>query len=395
MKPVYASMLLPILVVAGTAGLLGARPFAHAGTLLDNLFGAQPAWTQVSTLRRDPDQHELTSGEHPRRSLDRLAERWRQDRGRCRVVFLGNSQMQSMSLAPGEARPQAGERTYFDLLAERVAAEQETATLYRLSAGGLSYTEALWYAYYLALEPSLRPDVLVVQLNYQAFWQGGLRAGMEELLESPSFRTLVEREASGSQPYADVFREALKHHSSVLAQTAGATVADSLGFGPSWEDSARNWLQQSELFQGRYGNKEDLMGLLYRMRLYFLRLRPDTARSVTGSRLIRSRQALEAMVDICRERGIRLLFFYAPLNPRVNLFKTPADASSYHEFATTLAQKAGAPLLNLEGIVPAALWGSVHNSPDPLHLGRQGHQLMAEALWAPLQTLVAESRAGR
>ena len=54
----------------------------------------------------------------------------------------------------------------------------------------------LWYATYLALHAPIKPDVLLIQLNYQNFANAGVRDGMLELLTDTDFRKGCE----GSRP---------------------------------------------------------------------------------------------------------------------------------------------------------------------------------------------------
>ena len=367
--------------------LLLASPFAVLNHLLDRAFGAAPEWTQVTTLRKSETLHEITSGEFPHRSLTALAHYWSAYPGRPRVIFFGNSQAQSMSLAPGEAYPGPGEKTYFDHLADRLSGTPPERLLYRLSAGALSYSEALWYTLYLLSQPEVKPDVLVLQLNYQAFYQGTIREGMYDLLAEPAFRDAVDATIASDPNLADTLRQAV---SAYRAQAAKAKGQASVPGGARLESAFRSRLDRLPLFRARRDQKVELLGLLYRFRLYLLQLKPSTARSISGARLVRSRAALEAIARLCRDHQVRLVLFYAPLNPRVNLYQTAEDERSYHDFADDLARRYQLPLYNLENRIPAGLWGRYYNSPDPLHLGREGHKLMADLLEEPVLRSLGE-----
>src|SRR5262249_37648076 len=146
--------------------------------VLDTAFGATPKWTQVTNLARDPLIQDISHGEHPLAAFQRAAEYWRTQPGKRRVVMIGNSQMFSLSLAPGEFPQAALEHTYPDLVMDRL--QPEGVLTYRLAAPGLSYSEALCEIDYLLSHPDLRPSLVVLQLNYQAFWNSEIR---ESLLE--------------------------------------------------------------------------------------------------------------------------------------------------------------------------------------------------------------------
>jgi hypothetical protein len=368
-------------------GLFWVRPFDRANELLDRAFGAPPKWTDVSNLYTDPETQELTHGDHPEAGFDRLAAYWSSRPGLPRVVFIGNSQMHAMSLAPGEARPTAPEKTYTDLIP--AAAGDRQYLLYRLSAGGMSYAEALWYAEYLTSRPELKPDALVLQINYQMFWQAGIRDGMLEMLQVPAFRERVEAAAHGKQAFADNFQEALARYAGL--QTAGAKQeARDANAGESIENGSRRVLADLPGFDERHSVKDSFLETLYRGRLYFLRLKPSTPRSITGVRLIRSQAAVEEIARLCRENHVRLVLFHAPLNPEVKLYRTAEDRRAHYAFVSDLAARYGIPVYDLEDSVPAKEWGRLLNGPDPLHMGRQAHHWMAQRMAA----ILAENTGG-
>jgi hypothetical protein len=372
------SAVLPVLAIAATAGLLTVQPFHHACNALDWMFGAPPEWTQVKWNYRDPRTQATCRGEKPLESFQQLSGYWRQTPGR-RVVFIGNSQMHMVSLAEGEAKPVAPEKAYVDYLAD---ATRGQLLPYRLSAPGMSYAEALWLTRYLALREDLRPDTLVLQLNYQSFYNAGIRHGLQTLLSDPRFRREIEAEAAGASPVAEIFREALQAYEKAGARDAAPgdkTIAERL------EEEARTALQRFPTFAGRHEEKDNFLEMLYRLRVYVLQMKATTARSITGTRWIRSRAAVEQLAEAARAGGIRLVVFHAPVNPDVQLYRTEKDRRSYREFADALAKERGVRVLDFENAVPARLWGRWMNGPDPLHLSRAGHQLLARNLQEQLR----------
>jgi hypothetical protein len=383
MKSVFAVL---VTTLALLAGLFALRPFDRASQLLDRAFGATPPWTQVGRLVHDPTTQELSRGEAPRRSFAILAETWRARPEARKVLIIGNSQTMAVSLAPGEPPPTDEEPTWTDLVTRHFAAHG--ALVYRLSAPGVSYPEALFYVEYLAQHPELRPDVLVLQLNYQSFWNGGIRAGMYELLDDPAFRAAAVAESRSGAPYADAFALALREHD---AHTT-TKEAPALAPGALVDAAARRWLDGIPGMAARHEQKEDLAELLYRMRIYLLHLRPTTARSIAGTRFIQSRAAIEAILAYCRKAGIRPVLFLAPVNPRLNLYKTDEDRARIVGLVADL-EAGGALVAHLEDAIAADLWGRQFNGPDPLHLGRRGHAELARRL-IPVIAAALEGRNG-
>jgi hypothetical protein len=303
-----------------------------------------------------------------------------------------------MSLAPGEAKPVGLEYTWPDLVSRELRAGLYPQSLvYRLAAPGMSYVEALWYVEYLELHPEIRPDVLVLQLNYQSFWNGGVRSGMLELLQEPTFRAAIQKESQSQEPYAETFAEALREfdsrrstQSEGAAATAGRELTD-VAIAPGLEKDARALLDRIPALQQRHDQKDDLIDFLYRARIYLLHLKPTTARSIDGTRFQQARTCLLRILRFCQERNIQPVFFSAPVNPLVHLYRNNADRERFDSCLREMEAKAGTHILRLEDAVPAELWGRQFDGPDPLHLGRKGHALLASLLAPDIATALRVS----
>ena len=370
-----------------TCGLLAVQPFLWVNRALDAVFGATPEWTQVRTLSKNPLYHEVTSGEHPRRVFKNLEQAWASAGKRPRVLFVGNSQMQTMSLAPGEERPHPQELTYFDHVNLELSASSKKPLFFRLSAGGLNYQEALWNLEYFLQSPDLKPDLIVWQLNYQAFGLSGVRDGLTELLQDASFQQRIEYLANQNKAFSDIYLEALQRFrrtaDSAPAGTASSSSelpATNLSWASRFEESTRGLLSHSPIFRSRADQRERFIDTLYRFRLYVLRITPSTARRIGVGALRRSESAVEEALDHCRELGIRVELVIAPTNPQVQLLPTPDDKRKYKSYIHELANRFGTGLIDLEDGVPSPLWGRYYNIPDPLHMGREAHRKVAQVL---------------
>jgi hypothetical protein len=376
------------------AGLVALRPFRRWNELLDRVFGGAPAWTQVKNLHQEPTMEDVTHGEDLGRSLSALAGAWEaRAQPLRRVYFMGNSQMQDVSLAAGEEAPTAPEKTYFYQLA---AHYQEKAgdrlALYRLSFPAISYAEALWSLHYVTEVPALKPDLVLLQINYQAFRQAGIRDGVLGMLARPEFRASAEAVARGGEPHAEAFAEALKRQGDREARSAAEREparqaslfarAAALNPGNAAETMARGWLAEVPGFATRAAQKDELLEMLYRLRLYVLQVKPTSIRPIGGARLHQNQSALDAIAELCARRGVRLVLFHAPLNPLVELHATPEDRRSYEEMVRSYAARHGLETFDFERAVPAERWGRLLNGPDPMHLSRAGHQMLAERIIA-------------
>jgi hypothetical protein len=393
-RPLQAALSLAC-TVALLLLFLAIHPFLLASDALDAAFHVPPKWTQIENVYRDPNTQEVTHGDAVVPSLKILAGYWGGKPGATRILFVGNSQMHTVSLAKGEAKPTGIEKTYVDQISDRLHRTAPNTLTYRLSSSGMSYPEVLWDLTYMMGNPDLKPDAIVLQLNYQAFWTGGIRDSILPLLDDPGFHARIEAMASLDRPYAGAFQEALhRYEEQSRTQPSGAGSSSSGGaaatFTPSStpgyaiETKVRGWLDHISLVRRRADEKEEFAQLLYRGRLYFLRLKPSTARSVTGSRLLAARGAVVDIVTLCHRQNIPLFLFNAPVNPLVSLYRTPEDKNSFDDFIHQAAQENGRPLYNFEDTVSASHWGNLLNGPDPLHMGREAHALMAQEMYATI-----------
>jgi hypothetical protein len=377
-----AGVLLSTLVLF--SALVRVQPFDWVSALLDRAFGAAPKWTDVQDLYRDPQKQEVSRGEHPLESFATLAQFWGAHPGLPRVVFIGNSQMQSVTLAAGEAPYQEPAKTYVDLVGDRGLQEGKFLA-YRLSAGGMSYEEALWYVYYLLSIPEIKPDAIMLQINYQFFAQSGLRDGMLELLQDARFRQQIETEANAGMPDSQGLQMLLARFRSINERAAPATdgeqAASSVSIAGALENRVRDGLEKLPEFSQSWKGKESFLQMLYRIRLYILRVSPGSSRSITGPRLLQSRASVENIARMCRESNVQLMLYHAPLNPNVKLYSSPSDKEKHYAFVRDLAARYQLPVGEFEESIPSQDWGKLLNGPEVLHLGRAGHKELADLIF--------------
>jgi hypothetical protein len=384
MKRAVSSIAVLAATLVCLSGLFALQPFVHMADGLDRAFGALPAWTQVEDMFRDPTTQDVSRGDSPFDSFRTLSASWAAHSDAVRLMLMGNSQTLITSLAPGEAPPSGPEKTYPDHIADRYRQAGSQKLFYRLSAGAMSYQEMLWNAMYLSGRPDIKPHVLLVQLNYQNFVNGGIRGGLLALLADADFRHKVEGIVERNGADADAFAEAL--HTFDQSQTPSGPATSSAGqtLGFRMETWSRRQLDLIPGFDSRAEIKSSFVLLLTRCRIYFLHLGSARARSLTGGRIAASRMALEDLAEVCGRSGIRLILFEAPTNPAVPLYLTSEDDRQYHEFSRSLASRFGLKILDFEHSIPAGQWGMSLNVPDPLHLGREGHRRLADLMCAAL-----------
>jgi hypothetical protein len=367
-------------------GLLAWDPFRHLRAVFVN-----PAQedNKISFLFTDPNTQEVSSGEHPLESLRKLESSWCRVPKDRRYILTGNSQTITVLLAPSEARPTEADRTYPDLLLDRLNAAGVSVHGYRLSAPNISYMEVLWYLNYLLVHPCLIPAEFVIQLNFETFRKTGVREGMLELLEDPDFASAIKQEVRSNAPYANTFQQAIDQYESRIAKQKGSQrssmsktgFAEARGPGSVLETKARTALDQLSLFRSRGQLKAELLDFLYLARVNLLGITPTTKRSLGGGPLTTNLSSLERIGELCRRNGIRLIFFNAPQNPNAPLYRTSADREQYKQIIFRLARKFGQGYFDFENSIPGPLWGVWIDGPDPIHFGRTAHHRLADLMF--------------
>ena len=346
---------------------------------------------KVTNYFSDPTTQEVSNGQHPLAGLRLLETRWCSGQTGPRYILSGNSQTMTVVLSPSEAPSPAPARTYPDILLDRLVASGYPGQGYRLSAPNLSYVEVLWYLVYLSSHPCLMPDEFVIQLNFETFRKTGVRDGMLELLADPKFAAEAERESRTTAPYSGAFQQAIDRDRSMIAKHLGSQtgaaatsrtgLAESAGVGGVFETLVRERLDLIPAFKGRGVLKVELLDLMYFMRVNFLGITPATKRSLGGGTLAANLSALERVGKVCRDAGIRLVYFNAPQNPRVPLYRTPADREQYQQLVAGLVHTDAQAYFDFESSIPAPMWGVWENGPDPIHFGRAGHRRLADLMF--------------
>lgn len=389
-RPLAQLLVALVLAAMMLVGLIAWNPFGHLKALIT---GSSPSREEarVNNYYTDPATQEVSYGQTPLRSLHLLEGRWCADTDGPRYVMTGNSQMMTTILAPSESLSGTAERTYPDILLDRLVQSGFRGHGYRLSAPNVSYMEVLWYLTYLVTHPCLKPDEFVVQLNFETFRKTGIRDGMLELLEDPKFNEAISREARIPQSYTGVLQQAIdRYHARIAKQSAAQSgaaatsrtgLAESAGFGGILETRVREQLESAPLFASRGTLKPGLLDVLYLMRVNLLGITPATKRSLGGGTLTANISALNRIGKLCREHGIRLVFFDAPQNPNAPLYRTAADREQYRQIVAELVRTDGRGYFDFEGSIPGPLWGVWVDGPDPIHFGRAAHRQLADLMF--------------
>jgi hypothetical protein len=385
-NPKLQALLALVLTFAALLSLLAWDPFRH---LRDVFVNPAQEEAKISLLFTDPNTQEVSDGQHPLESLRKLESNWCNVPKEARYILTGNSQTFSVLLAPSEAAATEADRTYPDLLLDRLTATGAKVHGYRLSAPNISYMEVLWYLNYLLVHRCLIPGEFVIQLNFETFRKTGVREGMLELLEAPDFASAIKQEARSNAPYANTFQQAIDQYESRIAKQKGSQtssisktgITEARGFGSVLETTTRIALDHLSWFRSRGQLKAELLDFLYLARVNLLGITPTTKRSLGGGPLMTNLSSLERIGELCRRNGIRLVFFNAPQNPNAPLYRTTTDREQYQQIISGLNRKFAQGYFDFENSIPGPLWGVWIDGPDPIHFGRAAHRRLADLMF--------------
>ena len=109
----------------------------------------------------------------------------------------------------------------------------------------------------------------------------------------------------------------------------------------------------------------------------------------------RNLDAFKTILDVARNKNVKVLVYIAPIRNDVPI---PYDADQYKKFKRkirSLCAQNGVRFVNLENIIPGALWGtkdstSIVGGPeyDFMHFKAKGHRILAQSLNEELSSML-------
>ena len=136
-------------------------------------------------------------------------------------------------------------------------------------------------------------------------------------------------------------------------------------------------------------------GFLYQSRNWLFNINPSSIRKVIPGRYVKNIRALDAILRTAKEKSIKVLLYVVPIRNDVNI---PYDLAQYESFKKEVGVLArgynNVMFKNLEGIVPAELWGVKKSTTigkdveiDFMHFQAGGHEILAESIALELESL--------
>lgn len=140
----------------------------------------------------------------------------------------------------------------------------------------------------------------------------------------------------------------------------------------------------SAIWRNRENARGDFFLGLYNLRNTVFGINASTKRKMIPLRYDKNMAALELILSHCRDKGIKVYLYIPPIRHDLDL---PYDAGEYAAFKASLqalATRYGAPLRDLDSIVPGEYWGTKNEGHgheiDYMHFQYKGHLILADSL---------------
>ena len=136
-------------------------------------------------------------------------------------------------------------------------------------------------------------------------------------------------------------------------------------------------------------------GFLYNTRNWLFNINPSSIRKVIPGRYIANTQALHAILKTAQEKNINVLLYIVPIRNDIQIPYDLVQYASFKEEIGIVANKYNNVMFkNLEGLVPAKLWGAKDSTTigkevevDFMHFQAGGHQILADSILLELQLI--------
>lgn len=148
------------------------------------------------------------------------------------------------------------------------------------------------------------------------------------------------------------------------------------------------WLADtSALWAARPEIRGQIFTNLFILRNALLGIKPTSKRRIILSRYQDNLSALESILMSAAKDGIAVVLYVVPLRSDVEVPYVAGEYSKYKTEVQSLAKKYHMDFLNLENLVPPALWGTKESTDggegqelDFMHFQSGGHKLLADRL---------------
>lgn len=297
------------------------------------------------------------------------------------VLWLGNSQLHAIN------QMRTGDETASAILYRDLKTEYKH--LLTFSQPNASLQEH--YVLYEYLSQKLPISYLLLPVVFDDLRETGIRSGLKDAFKISEVSANLSRTEIGRNLIAiQGDKDVVGIDMDALDATVQEKVENYLNsqLGSIWGI----WAERSSF-------RSNVMNNLYLLRNWIFGITPSSERKMIPGRYRLNMQSLQAIMHSANQKGIKVLIYIVPIRDDVTI---PYDLHQYNKFKSEveLADKnESARFINLEGLVPAKLWGSKDSTSigvveelDFMHFKAKGHELLAERLLSELELLWSEGK---
>lgn len=295
------------------------------------------------------------------------------------VLWLGNSQVHAVN------QLKLGENNSPPLLFERLI--ETNLDLVTFSQPNANLQEHLVLFEYLKRQ--LPVKVLILPLVFDDTREDGLRKEVADFLGDPQVNIALSSTPIGIR--------ILNTNKPVPVGNNKDTAGISDTIQERVERVLNTWLADtSALWAARPEIRGQIFTNLFIFRNAVLGIKPTSKRRIILSRYQDNLSALESILMSAAKDGIAVVLYVVPLRSDVEVPYVPGEYSKYKTEVQSLAIKYNMEFLNLENLVPPALWGTKESTDgggaqelDFMHFQSGGHKLLADHLAEAVTTVWA------
>ena len=300
------------------------------------------------------------------------------------VLWLGNSQLHSIN----QMKP--GDETATPILHRNIIDLQKYFMTFSQPNANLQEHYVLFN--YLASKAPI--STLVLPVVFDDMRETGIRKSIGDAFKDQYVVSELKKTSIGKKllsNYDD--QDMIGNDMSALEETVQEDVEIFLDtkLGLYWQ----TWKERTSL-RGSF-----FYGFLYQSRNWLFNINPSSIRKVIPGRYIANIQALRAILKTAQEKNVNVLLYIVPIRNDVQI---PYDLVQYDSFKEEIGaisnEYSKVMFKNLEGLVPAKLWGAKASTTigeeeevDFMHFQAGGHQILADSILLGLQLIWKQGEA--
>jgi hypothetical protein len=286
-----------------------------------------------------------------------------------RLLWIGNSQVHAIN------QYAQGQETAVPLLFGNV--RKHDADLITFSYPNVNLQECYLVFEYLRSRASF--DALILTAVYDDTRENGAGVDFARILEDQRTLALLGKTSCGGA--------LLEAHRGTPDSTD-----DYAALKMTLQDRSERWLNDwlgdhAGMWRMRRQARGKLFLNLYYLKNFVFHINPQSKRPRIRGRYDANMAALDTMLQVAHDAGIRVLVYIAPLRNDVEI---PYIRAEYEEFKTDVEKTATAEhaiFADLENLIPANLWGQKKSTSggsdmelDFMHFQAAGHAILADEL---------------